>query len=56
MANLVVHGGIPLSGEITPSGYKNSIVVIIAASLLTDHPVMISNVPDITDVQRLTDY
>ena len=35
----VVEGGQKLSGTIRPSGNKNAALPIVAASLLTDHPV-----------------
>ena len=49
----VVHGGLPLHGEITPQGAKNEALQILCAVLLTDEPVTISNLPDILDVRRL---
>jgi len=55
MADLIVKGGKPLSGKITPSGNKNSILPILCASLLTDEKVVIKNVPDLTDVRLLVD-
>lgn len=48
-----VVGGKILSGEIIPSGYKNSAVALIPASILFDKKVIFENVPDITDVGRL---
>ena len=36
MADLIVNGGKPLSGTLTPSGNKNSVLPIHCASLLTD--------------------
>lgn len=51
--NLKVTGGQKLVGTITPSGSKNSVVAIIPATLLFDKPVTLTNVPDITDVERL---
>ena len=53
MADLIVNGGKPLSGTITPSGNKNSVLPILCASLLTDEPIALLNVPDITDVEKL---
>ena len=50
VADLIVNGGKPLSGTITPSGNKNSVLPILCATLLTDQPVALLNVPDITDV------
>lgn len=51
--NIKVQGGQVLSGEITPSGSKNSAVALIPASLLFDQPIILHNVPEITDVDRL---
>ena len=45
-----IEGGIPLRGEVTPSGNKNAALPILAAALLTDEPVIIHNVPSIRDV------
>jgi UDP-N-acetylglucosamine 1-carboxyvinyltransferase len=56
MADLIVNGGKPLSGTITPSGNKNSILPILCATLLTDEPVTLLNVPVITDVEKLVTF
>jgi UDP-N-acetylglucosamine 1-carboxyvinyltransferase len=56
MADLIVNGGKPLSGTITPSGNKNSVLPILCATLLTDEPVALLNVPDITDVEKLVTF
>ncbi len=56
MSDLIVHGGRPLSGTIVPSGNKNSVLPILCASLLTDAPVTLRNVPDITDVEKLAAF
>jgi len=56
MADLIIHGGKPLSGTITPSGNKNSILPILCASLLTDTKVTLRNVPHITDVEKLVTF
>ncbi len=56
MADLVVNGGTPLSGTITPSGNKNSVLPILCATLLTDEPVTLTNVPDITDLDKLVSF
>jgi UDP-N-acetylglucosamine 1-carboxyvinyltransferase len=53
MADLIVNGGTPLSGTITPSGNKNSALPILCATLLTDEPVTLRNVPAITDIEKL---
>lgn len=56
MADLVVNGGKPLSGTITPSGNKNSVLPILCATLLTSEPVVLRNVPDITDLDKLVQF
>ncbi len=53
MARYVVKGGPPLHGVIRPLGNKNAVLPMIAATLLTDAPVTLRNVPDITDVRTM---
>jgi UDP-N-acetylglucosamine 1-carboxyvinyltransferase len=56
VSDLIVNGGKPLSGTITPSGNKNSVLPILCATLLTNEPVALLNVPDITDVAKLVTF
>ena len=56
MADLIVNGGKPLSGTITPSGNKNSALPIVCATLLTDEPVHLQNVPAITDLDKIVAF
>ena len=49
----VVQGGSRLSGRIRPSGNKNAALPIVAASLLCEEPVHLTNVPRIKDVEAL---
>ncbi len=53
MSILLVDGGHRLSGTIRVSGNKNEALPLIAASLLCDAPVTLSNVPDIGDVRSM---
>jgi UDP-N-acetylglucosamine 1-carboxyvinyltransferase len=53
MDKFIIHGGVPLSGEVTPSGNKNAALPLLAACLLTDQPVVLHNVPEIQDVQAM---
>jgi UDP-N-acetylglucosamine 1-carboxyvinyltransferase len=53
MDKLIIQGGQPLYGEVTPSGNKNAALPLLAACLLTDEPVLLHNVPDIRDVQDM---
>ena len=50
MAKLIIDGGYPLNGEVTPSGNKNAALPLLAASLLTDERIVLHNVPHIRDV------
>src|SRR5258708_38850479 len=53
MEQLIIKGGIPLNGEIPISGAKNAALPILAASLLSGHPVQISNIPHLQDVTTI---
>lgn len=55
MPKFIVEGGRPLEGRIRPAGNKNAALPIIAATLLTDEPVTLENVPEIRDVRTLVD-
>lgn len=50
MEKLIIHGGVPLNGEIRISGAKNAALPILTATLLTAAPVRISNIPHLQDV------
>ena len=51
----IVEGGHRLTGTIEPSGNKNAALPIIAASLLTELPVTLNNVPRIRDTETLVE-
>ncbi len=53
MANLIINGGIPLTGRITPSANKNAVLPILCATLLSSEPIRLNGVPDITDARRI---
>ena len=53
MASFQIEGGHLLSGTITPQGAKNEALQVICATLLTSDEVVISNIPDIRDVNNL---
>lgn len=53
MDELVIEGGARLHGALMPSGNKNAAFPLIAAALLTDQPVTLRNVPDISDVRTM---
>ena len=49
----VIEGGHPLNGVVVPSGNKNGALALLAATLLTDQPVVLKNVPRIKDVETM---
>jgi len=53
MEEFVIEGGIPLHGEVNPSGNKNAALPLLAACLLTEEPVTLRNIPQIRDVQAM---
>lgn len=53
MKKLMIQGNKPLTGEVTISGAKNSVVALIPAAILADSPVTLEGVPDIQDVHSL---
>ena len=53
MSNLIVHGGTPLRGRITPSANKNAVLPVLCATLLTRAPLQLHGVPDTTDVGKI---
>ncbi|MFN8341421.1 MAG: UDP-N-acetylglucosamine 1-carboxyvinyltransferase [Cyclobacteriaceae bacterium] len=53
MSSFRIQGGHRLKGNITPQGAKNEALQILCAVLLTDQPVVIHNVPNIVDVNKL---
>jgi UDP-N-acetylglucosamine 1-carboxyvinyltransferase len=53
MEAFVIEGARPLSGSIRAAGNKNAALPIVAACLLADGPVTLTNVPAITDVETM---
>ena len=49
----LVTGGNKLEGQVKVSGSKNAVLPIIAAALLTDEPVTLTNVPNIADIATM---
>ncbi len=50
MDKLTIQGGIPLRGEVSISGAKNAALPILAATLLTNEPVVVENLPQLRDI------
>ncbi len=53
MDRLLVTGGVPLSGTVRVSGAKNAALPLIAATLLTDEPVELAQMPELADVTSM---
>ena len=53
MSIFKIKGGKKLKGEIIPQGAKNEALQILSATLLSPDPVVIHNVPNIVDVNKL---
>jgi len=53
MASFKIEGGHKLSGTITPQGAKNEVLQILCAVLLSPERIVVNNVPDIIDVNKL---
>jgi UDP-N-acetylglucosamine 1-carboxyvinyltransferase len=53
MEVISIRGGSPLRGAVEASGSKNAALPIMAASILTDEPIALASVPDVTDVDTL---
>ncbi|MBA2616301.1 MAG: UDP-N-acetylglucosamine 1-carboxyvinyltransferase [Actinobacteria bacterium] len=51
--SFVIEGGRPLAGVVRAAGNKNAALPIVAACLLTDEPVLLTNVPAIRDVETM---
>ena len=49
MHEYVIEGGYPIQGTVTASGNKNAALPCIAATLMTDEPVILHNIPEIQD-------
>ncbi len=55
MDRIRIRGGAELRGTIRISGAKNAALPLMAACLLTDMPLVLSNVPDLVDVRTMAD-
>jgi UDP-N-acetylglucosamine 1-carboxyvinyltransferase len=53
MDKLLIEGGAALSGEVAVSGAKNATLPIFTAALLTDEPLIVTNVPHLRDVTTM---
>ena len=55
MEQFIIRGGNPLSGEVDISGAKNAALGILAASAMTKDTVLITNLPDVRDINVMLD-
>jgi len=55
MDRIRIRGGATLRGTIPISGAKNAALPLMAASLLTDKPLVLANVPDLVDIKTMAD-
>ena len=53
MDRLKIEGGVPLTGEIAVSGAKNAALPLMAAGLVTDGTLRLTNVPDLVDTRSM---
>ena len=50
MSQFIIEGGHTLSGSVTASGNKNAALKLLPACILTDQPVILHNIPDISSM------
>lgn len=53
MDHFVINGGNRLSGRLTVKGSKNATLPLMAAALLTDRPIILTDVPDLADIRNM---
>ena len=53
MDSIAIQGGSQLNGTIPISGAKNSAIKLMAASILTDQPLLLTNMPRLADTKFL---
>ena len=53
MDKLLIHGGVPLAGDVQISGAKNAALPLMCAALLTREPLTLSNAPDLRDISTM---
>ena len=53
MDKLIINGGVPLQGEVKITGAKNAVLGLIPAAILSRNVIVMGNVPQINDVQKM---
>jgi len=56
LSSLLIRGGKRLTGRVEPSANKNAVLPVLCATLLSDGPITLRNVPEITDVTRIVEF
>ena len=54
MDSIIIEGGISLAGKVRISGAKNSCLALMASALLTESPLRLTNVPDLSDITTMS--
>jgi len=54
MENIIIQGGIPLTGNVESSGAKNAALPLLAAAILADGPVTFHRIPHLNDISTMT--
>ena len=54
MQKIIINGGCPLNGSIHISGSKNAALPIMAACILTNEELELSNIPNLDDVRTMS--
>ncbi|PUB15388.1 UDP-N-acetylglucosamine 1-carboxyvinyltransferase [Yoonia sediminilitoris] len=55
MDSIIVKGGTPLGGKIQIAGAKNAALTLMPATLLSEEPVTLTNVPRLSDIRTMTE-
>lgn len=55
MKQYIIYGGKQLSGEVYVSGAKNAALPVIAAAIIPNEPVVLKNIPEVSDVYYMLD-
>lgn len=53
MDSFIINGGRPLAGSVRVHGSKNASLPLMAAALLTDGPLTLHDVPDLSDIRNM---
>jgi UDP-N-acetylglucosamine 1-carboxyvinyltransferase len=54
MDSIIVRGGTPLHGQIRIAGAKNAALALMPATLLTEDPLTLTNVPRLSDIRTMS--